>query len=404
MIKKELDNGIKLYIIKKKEKNIKLAIGVKIGSIYEDIPGISHFLEHMMFKSNKKYSAKEIDEGLELSGAISNAFTSTFLTCYISEVIPKGFKKVVDIFSSMFENEKFDEKEFLNEKKVVLSEMERIENNPEEKLDLLIPQSIYGNSDYGRSIVGNRESIESIEKNDLEEFKAKYYVSKNMFIVVEGNLNRDQIKFLEKKFSSIAEGKVKHKKPSKGKGKDIEERMNTRNQIYFALSNRIKIKKFFEAEALSYLLSGGISSKAFQIFRNKYGIGYHIDLDISYIYPDEFILSLLIPGFEKEKEKYLDDAIEDFLNVKLEKEYFKGRKRRTEIVLEKKESDIKSILYLANLIAIFEKDFDFYKKKIIEEICNKKILKNLEKLKNGKRVYILPKWFLKKFFQNFVKK
>jgi predicted Zn-dependent peptidase len=391
MIKKELDNGIKLYIIKKKEKNIKLAIGVKIGSIYEDIPGISHFLEHMMFKSNKKYSAKEIDEGLELSGAISNAFTSTFLTCYISEVIPKGFKKVVDIFSSMFENEKFDEKEFLNEKKVVLSEMERIENDPEEKLDLLIPQSIYGNSDYGRSIVGNRESIESIEKNDLEEFKAKYYVSKNMFIVVEGNLNRDQIKFLEKKFSSIAEGKVKHKKPSKGKGKDIEERMNTRNQIYFALSNRIKIKKFFEAEALSYLLSGGISSKTFQIFRNKYGIGYHIDLDISYIYPDEFILSLLIPGFEKEKEKYLDDAIEDFLNVKLEKEYFEGRKRRTEIVLEKKESDIKSILYLSNLIAIFEKDFDFYKKKIIEEICNKKILKNLEKLKNGKRVYILPK-------------
>jgi predicted Zn-dependent peptidase len=390
MIKKELDNGIKLYIIRKNEKNIRLVVGVKMGSIYEDIPGISHFLEHMMFKSNKKYSAKQIDEGLELCGSISNAFTSTFLTCYVSEVIPKGFKKVADIFSSMFENDKFKEEEFEKEKKVILSEIERIENNPEDRLDALIPYSVYGDSDYGRFIAGNRESVESIEKEDLEEFKSKYYVSKNMFIVLEGNVKRDQIKFLENKFSKIVDGKVKIKRASKKNGKNVEEKLKTKNQIYFSLSQRFKVKKFFDLEALSYMLSGGISSKTFQIFRNKYGIGYHIDLEISYIYPDEIILSLLIPGFEKEREKFLENAIEDFVNVEIDEKYVNGRKMRTKIALEKEREDIKSLLILANLIAIFEKDYDYYVSQVIKRM-NLGITKYLNKLKRGKRVYIFPK-------------
>jgi predicted Zn-dependent peptidase len=391
MIKKELDNGIKLYIIRKNEKNIRLIIGVKMGSIYEDVPGISHFLEHMMFKSNKKYSAKQIDEGLELCGSISNAFTSTFLTCYVSEVIPKGFKKVVEIFSSMFENDKFREEEFENEKKVVLSEIERIENNPEDKLEGLIPFSVFGESDYGKRIIGKREIIESIEKEDLEEFKSKYYVSKNMFIVVEGNLSKDKIECLKEKFSKIEEGKVSLKKPTKGSGKDVKEFLETKNQIYFSLNQRFKIKDFFKLEALCYLMAGGISSRMFQIFRNKYGIGYHLDLEVSYLYPDEAILSLIISGFEKEKEKNLENTIEEFVNCELEKEYINGRKLRTKLVLEKKEKDIKSIIYLAKLVALFEKDFDFYKNHVIKEMGNEKILKMLEKLCKGNRVYILPK-------------
>ena len=389
MIKKELDNGIKLYIIRKNEKNIRLLIGVKIGSIYEDIRGISHFLEHMMFKSNKKYSAKQIDEGLELYGSISNAFTSTFLTCYISEMIPKGFRKVVDIFYSMFENDKFNEEEFEKEKKVVLSEIERIENNPEDKLDILIPYSVYGDSDYGRCAAGSRESVESIEKEDLEEFKSKYYVSKNMFIVLEGNIKKNQIEFLENKFSKIVEGKVKLRKASKKNGKDIEEKMETKNQIYFSLNQRFKIKNFFDLESLSYMLSGGISSKTFQIFRNKYGIGYHISLETSYVYPDEVILSLLIPGFEKERENFLENAIEDFLNVEIDEKYVNGRKMRTKIVLEKKRQDIKNLSILAKLIAIFEKDYDYYASQVIKRM-NLRITKYLDKLKKGKRVYIFP--------------
>ncbi|MEM0481042.1 MAG: pitrilysin family protein [Candidatus Aenigmatarchaeota archaeon] len=388
-----LDNGIKIYKIKKNSKNIGLGIGVNIGSIYEEVAGISHFLEHMMFKSNKKYSAKQIDEGLELNGAIANAYTSTFLTFYAIEMLPKNFEKIVDILFSMFENEKFKDEEFEKEKKVVISEIERYESNPEDLLEIKIPFSVYGNSDYGRPIAGYRESIENLSKEELEEFKLKHYVSKNMFIIIEGNFNSKHLKILKKYFSKIREDKSKLKKPKKSKGENVFLKLNTKNQIYYSKSIRLKNKKLFEASALSFLISGGISSRIFQIFRNKYGIGYRVSSEITYIYPDEFIFSILVPGFEKDKEKFLENAEKELLNFEeIEKEYIKGRINRQILEFEKEKQDIfKRLILESKLIKLFNLDFESFEKKVLslmEEI--NKLEKIGKKLLKGNIVKILP--------------
>ena len=212
--KKVLDNGLTLYTLRIPDAStVGIAIGVKIGSVYEpkDKRGISHFLEHMMFKSNHKYDAEQINMGLELNGGIVNAFTSTYLTCYIVEVIPEGFPKVLDILYSMFENEKYKETEFNNEKKVVLSELEIYNNDPEKRMSELIPKAVFGESDYGDPITGYRETVESISKEDLEEFKAKYYTPKNMFILLEGDFSEKHIELVEKYFSNLEEKEVSKK-------------------------------------------------------------------------------------------------------------------------------------------------------------------------------------------------
>lgn len=346
VLKKEiLDNGILLYSLKIPEaKNILVSINVRIGSIYEneDKRGISHFLEHMMFKSNRKYSAEQISKGLELCGGISNAFTSTFLTSYFTEVIPDGFPRVIDIFYSMFENEKYDEKELELERKVILSEIERIENNPESLLERLIPQSVFGKSDYGEPIGGYRETIISISKEDIEEFKSKYFSSKNMFILIEGNFSYKHLEVIKKIFSRLEENDCIKKKPSKSKGKDIIKKADTKNQIYFSKNFEVRFdkdKKFYVPFAFSKVISGGISSLLFNIFREKYGIGYGIFFEPSYYFEDSMILSLEIPGYEKEKDRYIEIAYEDLINeINNEKKfnkYFEGRKKVIRLKYEK---------------------------------------------------------------------
>jgi len=399
VLKEELDNGIPLYKIRIPDaKTIGISINVKIGSIYEDKDkrGISHFLEHMMFKSNKKYTSQQISMGLELNGGICNAFTSNILTSYFVEVIPQGFERIVDILFSMFENDKFDEKEFELEKKVVLSEIERYENNPEDLMNRLVPKSVFGESDYGEPISGYRETVESISKQDLEEFKSNFYKSNEMFIILEGKFNQKHLKILNKYFSKIDESKARKKKPSISKGKNIVIKHDTKNQIYFSRNhvNNINRKNYYLPFAFSEIVSGGISSLTFNIIRGIFGIGYSVYFEPTYIFEDKLILSFGIPGFEKEKEKFLERATEEFENSMFDKnfeKYVKGRKERIKLKFEKLRTNLFERLGKeVFLIYLFEETLENLYNKILK-VSAEEIRDFYKNLSDGRIVKILPK-------------
>jgi len=391
-----LDNGIKLYVIPVEDaKTIRIGVYVNIGSIYEEkeYRGISHLLEHMMFKTNRKYKASEIDMGLELNGGISNAMTSTHYTIYFTECVKEGFERVVDIMFSMFENDRYLEDEFENEKKVVISELERIRNNPEEILYNLIQRSVFGKSDYGEEIGGSIETVKNITKEVLEEFKARYYTPKNMFIILEGDVKEREIGIVKKYFSRLEGGYIKLKEPSKGKGENITEYMDIKNIMYYALSKEFELRDIFRAMTLSTILSGGVSSKVFQIFRNKYGIGYHVFLEHTITYPDNFIFSLGIPGFDISKERDVHNAINDLLKERVDKEYIDGRLRRFKLKFQKLKRLIFERLPIdAFLIKNFNITYDDLPS-IIEKHSKDfdDLKKMLEDLIGGYEVWIKPK-------------
>jgi len=395
--KEILDNGLTIYSLEIPDaKTIGIGVGVKIGSIYEpkDKRGISHFLEHMMFKSNHKYTAKQICEGLELNGGVANAFTNTFLTGYIVEVVPEGFPKVLDILYSMFENKKYKEDEFSNEKKVVISELERYENDPESRLYEMIPKSVFGESDYGDPVGGYRETVESITKEELEDYKARYYVPSNMFVLIEGNFNDKHLALVKEYFSKLEDREISKKKPSKGNGSDIVQQMDTKNQIYFALNFKVPIDNFMLAKAFAMFVSGGTSSLVFQTIREKYGIGYSVFFTPSYVYEDYIIYTLGVPGFEKDKEdllyKAIDELFEKILTENLD-EYYEGRKRKAKLLYEKRRTDLYGRLKSdLKYLALFEKTYDdVYKES--QQYSLEDFRMFLKGLKDGKVVKIVPK-------------
>ncbi len=238
-----LDNGIVLHLDHVKQaRTLGLGVAVGIGSIYEqkNKRGISHLLEHMLFKSNKKYSCKQIAQGLEMNGGMGNALTSTMATCYVFEFIPKSFEKIADIVFHMLANESYKQKEFESEKKVVLTEIERALNDPESRLWDLSLQALYGESDYGDPVQGFRETVQNIEKHEVEEYKARFYSPANMHIVLSGNFSQKHVQAAKKIFGRLEGGRAKKKKPKKSKGKNIAVKLPTNNQIYYSLNFSVR--------------------------------------------------------------------------------------------------------------------------------------------------------------------
>ncbi len=389
-----LDNGIPLYLDPVPEaETVGFLVLVKTGLIHEpnNRREICHLLEHMMFRSNEKYTSKEIAMGIELSGGYLNGYTDTIYTGFVFECIPKSFSKCLDIFWSMFENKKFREDELELEKRIVVTEMERRYNNPDTMLNALIPYSVYGESDYGLIDYGHkREHILEVAPEELAEWKERNYTPDNICLLICGKVKEEFIKEVEDLFSNL-EGKCKKKEPEKGKGKDICHEMETRNQIYFALNYTVNLKPF-ECDAIEFYSSWGMSSPFFQIFREKKGIGYKLFFAPAFYYPDEVIFSLAIFGFEKEKKKFLQEAINEFLSYIRKPEYkdeFRKRKNLIEYWYKKERTKIldRTVFYLENLSLGIELTYDEYYQKILS-LDFDKFLALLDNLKEKSKVEI----------------
>ncbi|BBL45460.1 peptidase M16 [Nanobdella aerobiophila] len=395
-----LKNDIPIYKIPiDSSDSIGICITFKVGSIYEekDKRGISHLLEHMMFRSNDKYTANQVDEGLELNGGLSNAFTFFDSTSYLVETIQEGFDKSLDILYHSIINRKYRIDEFEKERLIVLSEIERYENDPESLLNFISNRALFGDSDLGDPVGGTRETILNINKEDIEDFKEKYYNPDNMIIIVEGRFSENHINKIKEYFNNIEGNSDNKKTPTIDKPRDIKLYMdNIKGQIYFSLVNRYNINDYIYLSALSDILSGGASSKLFQIFRNKYGIGYHQSLSVYTLYNNS-VLSLEIPSFDKEKENILPEAIDYLINNYedyIDQEYVNGRINRSNFIYSTK---IKNNIFLrlsteVEYILKFGKNLEEIRKEIINIEKNYiKIEKYLKELKNGKNIFIYPR-------------
>lgn len=314
----ELDNGLVLLTEKRPNtKKTALLAGVRVGSAYEDerLNGGSHFNEHLLFKSNRHRSARQITEDLEYSGAIVNAYTTWKYTAFSAKVPYRRLPKAVEILFQAATNFSYRSDELETERQVILTEIRNVINSPARYslTGLFIPKLFKG-TPLEKKVEGTVDAMGSVKREELEKFKEEYYVPNNMVIAAVGRFNEKKlVECVEDLFSSLDAGNLPQHNPSidltNRRGEITEERRDI-SQVYMCLGYRVPgyTREVHALELLSSILSEGLSSRMYRELREKRGIGYSVG-SIFHPIGKEGIFITHVDGFDPKRTEETKDVI-----------------------------------------------------------------------------------------------
>lgn len=285
-----LDNGLRVvteYI--EHVNSISVGIMVQNGSRNEgkDVNGISHFIEHMFFKGTDKRSAKDIVQEIENIGGQINAYTSKETTCYYIKALNTHVDLCLDVISDMILNSKFDEEEIEKEKGVVIEEINMSQDNPEDVLDEIHSEAIFGNNSLAYPILGTPDRIKSFNRKKIKDYIRTHYTPYNSVLSICGKFDEKELrKLIEEYFGTWSKDDIYNptyeaielKHDSKYMEKQIE-------QVHINLGlNGLPYAddKSYSLLLLNNILGGGASSILFQKVREELGLCYSI---YSYMQP-----------------------------------------------------------------------------------------------------------------------
>ena len=203
-----LQNGLKVVLIEdRRSPAVVNSIWYKVGSSDEEVgkTGISHILEHMMFKGTDNLNPGEFSSIVKKMGGTENAFTSKDYTGYFQKIHMSDLEKCIELESDRMQNLKLQDKELKSEIEVVKEERRlRTDDNPVAKAFEKIMINAYGMNNYGIPIIGTMDDINSITKEDLQNWYNLYYQPNNAIVIIAGNFNSDEVKrFIQKYYGSI---------------------------------------------------------------------------------------------------------------------------------------------------------------------------------------------------------
>ncbi|KND50731.1 MAG: M16 family peptidase [Parcubacteria bacterium C7867-003] len=284
--KKTFKNGLRVIVVPIKDApSVTVMSMVSTGSEYEskDKNGISHFLEHMFFKGTKN-RPKSIDIAKEFDGigAEHNAFTSNEVTAYYGKASYKNFEKMLGIISDMYLNPTFPEAEMEKEKGVIIEEINMYEDLPQQIAQNIFQKILYGDTPFGRDVLGPKENIRTMVREDFINYRKNHYVAKRTLVVVAGNVSSsDVFKKVEKAFKDIEVGKIiKKEKIIEDQSKSkIEIKHKETDQSHIVIGVRsfgVNDKRVPILRVLSAVLGGGMSARLFQKMREELGICYYV--------------------------------------------------------------------------------------------------------------------------------
>ena len=308
-----LPNGLKVITIKKDTRLASINIGVNIGSLYEDEKelGMSHFVEHMLFKGTKNRSNEQLNRELEFLGGDYNAYTDYISTVYSITCLDEEFEKGIELLSDMVLNSSFDEKEMKKEKGVVLSEIKSDKDDIEDLSISRTHEYAFDKSALRNSIAGTEEHVKRFKRKQVYDFYKKYYTPDNCVIVTVSAFSHEQMQKIITDLFGKWEGKS-HKKAKiiKEENKNIV-KTTYKSQIeqgtvnYLYAFKEVCEKDKLPLKILSYKLAESSNSILFRELREERGLAYDVysQMDL-----DENVNTMNI--FTSVREESIDEVIE----------------------------------------------------------------------------------------------
>ena len=281
-----LKNGLKVVSVPSLTNNlVTILVLISVGSRYEDkeTNGISHFLEHMLFKgTTKRPDYLSVAKILDKIGGECDAFTGEEYTGYYVKVESKNIDIAIDWASDIFFNSLIPEKEIIKEKEVILEEINMYSDTPSDHIAYLWKKLLYGNQPWGWPITGTKSSIKKFNRGDLLKFKNKHYNSSQVVVCVAGKFDEKKVLVkLERCFSNIKKGKDFKKNrviDSQSSPRILVETDNTdQTHIYLGVRGyNLFHKDRYALQVLSALLGEMMSSRLFMLLRENLGFSYYV--------------------------------------------------------------------------------------------------------------------------------
>lgn len=289
IVRKVLPNG--LTVISEQMTHIRsvsIGVWIKTGSRDEDAGanGISHFIEHMLFKGTTNRSAEEIARQVDSIGGNMDAFTAKECICFNVKVVDDHLPIALDILSDLVLRPLFDENDIGREKGVILEEIKMDEDSPDYLVHEIFTQSFFKDHALGRPILGTRDTVRKFDRSSVMDFYDQCFIPENMVVSAAGNLEHQSfLELVNKYFAHMRPKKANLRSPRP----KTASRINLRNkksleQVQICLgvpSYPMAHEQRYASYLLNSLLGGGMSSRLFQNIRERQGLAYAIYSDLS---------------------------------------------------------------------------------------------------------------------------
>jgi predicted Zn-dependent peptidase len=316
-------------------KSFSLGFWFNVGSRDEisENNGITHFIEHMLFKGTENRSAKKIADDIESYGGYLNAFTSKEHTCYYGRGLAKQIDRTFDVISDMIQNPAFKKGEIKKEAAVVIDEMNDIEDNPEELIFDKFEELIYNGNPLGLPVIGKEINIKQFSRLDLFNFIEQKYGNNNLTIAASGEVNHDHLVRLAEKYFLKDLGQKKNDRIYANSNTSNELKIDKKiQQIHVIIGKETfgyNDKKRTTVNVLSHILGEGSSSRLFQLVREKNGICYQINTFLNSFF-DISSFGVYFSTSEKYFEKSMNLILNEFKKVREKKVTIKELNRAKE--------------------------------------------------------------------------
>ncbi len=264
--------------------SVSAGIWLRAGSRYETPAdnGISHFMEHLVFKGSRKRSGREIRRQIEGTGGSLNGFTSQEGTCYLARVESARFSLCLDVLLDMVFHPLLKQSDVDKERGVIQEEIGRIIDLPMHYVHVLFDELIWNGHPLGFNIPGSVESIKNVSGKTLSEYRAKFHTPRSVVIACAGNVDHQKaVEQAEAFFDGMACGKALLPSPAGGSQRKKRLAVETRPTEQSHLCLGVKTFSFshpdrYALSVLSVILGGNMSSRLFEEVREKRGLAYHI--------------------------------------------------------------------------------------------------------------------------------
>ncbi len=325
MIQREvLPNGIRIvtenitYV-----QSVALGIWVGVGARDEadNLRGISHVIEHMLFKGTPSRTAQEIADQIDSVGGDINAFTSKENTCYHVRILSEHVPLALDVLSDIFLNSTIDAEELGREQNVILEEIKRRDDEPDDLVHDVFAETLWPKHVLGKSIIGTPETVSSFKSKDLKDYMAKRYTPDTIVVSAAGNLNHDEIvAMVTQRFGHLTGTKSAWRErdtaPKFAAGtRYIEKPIEQVNLVLGAPGYSQLSDDKYNLSILDNILGGSMSSRLFQEIREKRGLAYSIG-SYSQSYREGGYFAVYSGTSPATAEQVIDLVKTEFVNVR----------------------------------------------------------------------------------------